>query len=343
MKKAELIAFFGQFEMYARSGMQLDQALASMKSSLKGARAEKLGRVEEAVRGGRPASAALMSEFRLPAAVAGLIECGEDSGTLPDALAACRAMLERQDELMKKVLSAMAYPAVIGVATLALTIGLVEGVIPQMAPLLLGLHAGLPFLTRAVIYASRFVETYWLPLCATGSVAAAASYISYRRAEIFRRIVQAFVMKIPFIGRLQCTYVIAVFFGSCGSMAEAGISAIHAYEKAANAVSLLPLRRRLTDRLEMLARGQTFCAALEDDPHLPSYAASILRAGESSGKLGASMKKIAEMLEKELDHSVKRFTALLEPTMMLGMGGIVGTVVLSIMMPIYDISKALQR
>lgn len=343
MKRRQLILLFEQLEMHAGAGLPLGEAVVAF-----GARGSKrmqsaCMRVAGHVEAGKRLSASLDEEFRVPALATALIETGERSGILIQALASCRRCLEREDELIKRCVSAAAYPAVIGCATIMLMIGLMEGIMPQVIPMLASLHAKLPLLTRMSIGLSDILSAYWWAIAGGIIGVATAAAVLYRKTAWFKNLAHHVLMRSPVLGGLACSYSFTIFFESCGSMLEAGIPVVEAYSRAAETVLLIPLRRKFLIKLQPLIRGEPLHALVSDIRPMPSYASALLRAGESSGKLGPSLLRIAGMIDKDLDHLLKRLTALLEPTMMLGMGGAVGSLALSIMMPIYDISKSLQR
>lgn len=333
-----------QLDMYVRAGLSIDQALRSMEGSVGSRNIPKLLRVSESVQSGRSLSVALSEEFPLPSAVRGLIDSGESSGTLADTLSSCKSLLERQEELVKKSISALVYPCVIGIATLGLTIGLIEGIMPQIIPLLTSLHAQLPLLTRIVMWGSRFTTSYWIYMVIGSSGFAFLVSFLYRTSMRTRHLVHWMMLRIPIAGTLTTKYSMALFYESLGSMIIAGIPMTSAFSRALNSIAVLPIREKFRQKSEPLIRGAPCSSIAEVQLRgAPRYAVSMLVAGESSGTLGMCMRRISSMLDKDLEHALKRLTALLEPVMMIAMGGIVGSIALSIMLPIYDISKALQR
>ena len=332
-----------QLEMHARSGLSLDLAVQSFGESMPKRLRGKYMRTVGCLRSGKRRSAALGSEFQISGITLNLMDAGERSGTLPEALGTCRQALEREDELVKRCVSAAVYPVAIGFTTILLTIGLVEGVMPQIIPMLTSLHGDLPFLTRAVIWISKCIAAYWGQAVGAGMILTIAVILLPKRIAGIRKFLQEGAIRTPILGSLLCSYSFVAFFGSLGSMLEAGVPSDKAYQQAADMVVLLPIRQKFLRKIQPLIRGEPFHTIAAGLPHMPGYAGQLIRSGEKSGRLGASILRIAAMIDRDLDHSLKRMTALLEPAMMLGMGGMVGSVALSIMMPIYDISKALQR
>ena len=334
-------ALLENLEMYVSSGLPVGQALMIAGDRSPPRQKESLDRARLAVESGQTLSAALARETGMSLTIAGLISCGESSGNLAETLKLSHALMEREEELLKKCLSAMTYPAVIGLATLALTIGLVRGVMPQIIPLLNSLHADLPLLTRIVMSISQIFTAYGLQIAIGSIIGCAITVSAYRKIEILRHLAHRLIVHVPFVGKLIERYSLALFLRALGSLIESGATADAAYEKAVSSVSLYPLWRALVNKIGAIEQGGPMSAIF--GKATPSYVASLVAAGEASGRLGLALSRASELVDRELDHALKRLTSLIEPMMMLGMGGLVGSIALSIMMPIYDISKTLQK
>lgn len=340
MSRRDKMMLVEEMEMYISAGLPVSRALTVMKKRAPKRRASAFENIRRAVESGQSLSVAMADEIDLPASVIGLIGCGETTGSLSQALKTCQALLEEQDELIKKTLSSMAYPIMIGLATVGLTIGLVQGIMPQITPLLSGLHVSLPLITRVVMAVSGFLIDWGLLIVLGAVILNLSAFFAYKKASGVRRLVHICLIRMPIVGKLASHYSLTLFFQSFGAMTEAGMPADTAYEKAVAAISLIPLRARLEAFTQPIRGGEKFYIIAKD---MPAYVESLISAGESSGNLGRSLCRAATMIGKELDHALKRLTAMVEPTMMLGMGSMVGSIALSIMMPIYDISKTLQR
>lgn len=335
------LALLERLEMYISSGLPIARSLSLAGAVLPKRQRESLDRVRQAVESGQILSAILASEVRLPSAVVGLIACGESSGNLTETLKISHALLEREDELIKKCLSAMTYPTVVGLAAVALSFGLVLVIMPQIIPLLDGLHTDLPLITKIVMAASRVLMSYWLYFTVSSAILSALLIAAYRSSRMVRASLHLCAIHAPIVGGIMSRYALALFFQSFGALVESGMPADAAYAKAASSIELIPLRRSLEGKTETIMHGEPIYEAFAENA--PPYVAPLVAAGEASGNLGRALLRAACLIDRELDHSLKRLTALIEPAMMIGMGCVVGSVALSIMMPIYDISKTLQH
>ncbi len=340
--RREVILFLERLECYISSGLSLDRSIQIMEEDCGKRQKIPIRSMRLSVESGRSFADSLAGTIRLPVTSLGIIRHGESSGRLSQSLAVARALLEHDEELRKKLGSALTYPAVIGIFALLITFGLVRGVMPQIIPMLESLHVELPILTRVVIAFSRGLMSYGLYASIAMAIAFGISVASYRKRAGVKAAAQGTLMRLPLVGKLCARYCISVFLHSCGSLIETGSPAGTSYAKSASSISLLPLRKIFESKNSGLSRGEPVHMAFKGR-HVPSFIASLLSAGEMSGTLGASMVRAATILDRDIDHALKRITALVEPVMMAGMGLAVGAIALSILMPIYDISKAIQR
>jgi len=341
-KNKEICLFLEKLEMYDSAGLPLDKSLNLTSNGLKRRQAETIYVVIEDILAGGSLSGSLRKNLGIANTAASLIENGEISGRLNESIASSRQLLERGEELKRSLFSGMIYPVMIAICATGLVIGLMRGVMPQITPMLRSLNRDLPLLTKVVIVVSEYMFNYGIMFLAGLAGLMTAFFISYRKSKWFRSIVQTTVLKFPIIGNLMFRHFLSVFLYSFGKLFEAGMSLEKAYLKSADTLSLEPFRLKLLSHKKDIEKGipvsRVFIGL-----RLPTFISSLAEAGESSGSLGVAACRSAVILEKDLDHDLKRFTCLLEPVLMVFMGGVVAAIALSIMMPIYDISKTLQH
>jgi type II secretory pathway component PulF len=340
--RKELILFLEQLSLYISSGLPLNKALGIISES-NTRRTKEIAHIQELIERGHSFSSACERYMSSVQAVNALIHQGELSGELASALNLSRELLERSDELTKKCLSALAYPLVIGVFALLLTVGLVRGVMPQIIPLLLSLHIKLPLLTRLTIFVSGVLISQGIFILCGVFIASMAYMYAYKQYTAFRSLIHICVLRIPLMGDLVHSYWLSLFLRSYGSLLGSGVASPQAYSSAIVGVSLLPFRTYLQHYLPYVFDGARLARVFSGDHRIPPYVPALISAGESSGNLSGSLLRAADLVDGDLSHMLKRLTSLIEPVMMAGMGCIVGAIALSIMMPIYDISKVLQR
>ncbi|MEA2715662.1 MAG: ral secretion pathway protein [Candidatus Parcubacteria bacterium] len=345
-KRRDIILFVEGLEMYVSAGLPLDRALQISAEGNPTRRKSSIAAVRSAIESGTTLSRALSQSLGISSTIASLIEYGESSGTLVQALRTARSLLEREDEMIAKCLGAMAYPVAIALFAGALAIALVRGVMPQIIPLLRSLHVPLPLLTRAVIFASDSMINYGIYVVLMIPLAAAGLRIAYERWEAFRKFCHSAMSGLPVVGGFVRRYVLAVFLRSCGALVASGLSSAEAYRRTARAVSVLPLRSRFLSRSNEIERGVPLSMILStifSGNKVPRFVEPLVLAGEASGNLGQSLIRAADILDGDIERGLKRLSSLVEPIMMAGMGCVVAAIALSIMLPIYDVSKILQK
>lgn len=341
-KRREIILFLERLEMYLSSGLEINRALEVSRQGLKKRQQLSIQNLRQAVESGASLYSALARFVGTSKITSGLVEYGELSGNLTHSLLTAKTLLEKEDELLKRCTGAMIYPLVIGVFALLLTIGLIRGVMTQIIPMLKSLNVDLPFITKITINLSEIVTGYGFYILACIVFGVIVGRFIIKKYKKPRYIFQSIIMRIPIVGKLFYNFYLAIFLHSCGALVDSGLSVKDSYEKTVKTIGLLPLSNFLRVQEHKVARGLSL-GEIIDHNRLPSYVAPLLNAGELSGTLGQSIIRAGNIIDKEIEHSLKKLTSLIEPVMMVGMGCVVGTIALSIMLPIYNISGALQR
>lgn len=345
LKTQDLVLFLERLELYISSGLTVSHALDISAQGSSSKQQNMIDNIKRSVESGTRVARAIHSSVKIPNTILGLIEHGELSGDLAGALNSSRILLERQDELRKKCLSAMAYPCIIGIFSVCLTFGLVRGVMPQIIPMLKNLHVALPLLTRVVIYISENFLSKGIYFMGGLFLSMVVIFFLYKKNDKIRLFLHLLLRRLPLLGNLFSVYFLSVFLRSTGSLVESGISASSAYANTVKAISFLPLRLSLESNIPEINCGISIgkTLSIHSGKFIPSYVSPLISAGEASGSLGQSLLRAASIIDRDIEHTLKRLTSLIEPVMMAGMGCVVGAIALSIMMPIYDISKVLQK
>ena len=341
-KRQDIIRLLERLELYVGAGLSIDQAFVVAEQGLSKRQAKTIAHIRNNIESGSNVAGVLVKTIGISETIGGLIAQGELGAGLGKAFGSAKELLEREDELIKKCISAMIYPMVIGIFSCVLAIGLVRGIMPQMIPMFASLHVPLPLMTRIVIAFSEILTRYGLTISFSIGLALIVFIILYRKNTKSRSFCHRIIGTIPIIGKLFRHYAISVFLRSSGTLIDSGTDVVEAYICSVRTISFLPLNVMLTKEIPNLKRGLPLGSILVGK-RIPLYISALLSAGESSGVLGNSLLRAANILDREIEESLKRLTALIEPAMMIFMGGAVGIIALSIMMPIYDLSRVLQK
>lgn len=265
-----------------------------------------------------------------------MVHSGEVSGTLEQVLMRLAEFSEKEAEVRSKVQSAMVYPLfllLVGVGTVFI---LLTFVMPRLMTLFSDLGTELPTVTRVIVGISHFCQRYWIPM-----IGAAAFIVIWLRSrglsKAQKKALDRFLMKAPLMGTLVKKADTARFLRSIELLYENGIPLFKAVEVATQTVSNSLIREQLEKVPEKLEGGATLAGALTDASYLSEFVTQMVAIGEESGQLTAAVRETASFYEQETNQFIKIATALIEPAMILVIGVVIGFIVVSMLLPIFDI------
>lgn len=267
-----------------------------------------------------------------------LLKSGEASGNMENALMQIAAQLKKESDLRKKIRSAMAYPAILITASFGVMLLLTIVVLPKVSKIFSQSHVELPFITRMLLGFSDFIINQWPIAISLTALFVAALYV-IRKSESGKLLMNAIARKTPIVNTLMQKIVLARFTSVLYSLLKAGVPIIKALEITAEAVGNALYRRvilRMTQ--EEIARGISFGMALKRRPdYFPRLTTSMIVVGERSGNLENMLDNLSQFYEDQVDDTLKTLVTVLEPALLLGVGLMVGTLALSIIIPIYQL------
>ncbi len=267
-----------------------------------------------------------------------VVAAGEQSGALGAVLTRLADDLEARQALRGKLLGAMAYPAIVSLIALVIVTFLVTYVVPQVAAVFTSSKRALPLLTTFMIGLSAFVRTWgWLLLI--GVVGAIAGFIFARRQPAFRERTDAALLRAPVVGRLARGYNAARFAGTLAMLAAAGVPILKALQAAAETLGNRAMRADALDALTQVREGAPLAAALAGKKRFPGLLAMFARLGEQTGQLPAMLERAATQLGAEVQRRAITLATVLEPLLIVAMGGVVMLIVLSVLLPIIQLNS----
>jgi general secretion pathway protein F len=267
-----------------------------------------------------------------------LVAAGEDSGKLGAVLERLADYIEARNTLHRRVSLAFIYPALVtGVSVLVVT-GLLTYVVPQVVAVFENSHQTLPLLTRVLIGVSGLLRSYGLYLLAA-LVGAAFMFHQALKGEAARRRWHHTLLRLPLIGRLTRTVNTARLTSTLAILSGSGVPLLPALQAAAGVVSNLPMRSAVDEIYKRVREGGSMSRAIASTGLFPPVMTHLVASGEKSGRLPEMLERIAGQQTQELDTRVLSLTALLEPVLILVMGGVVLLIVLAILMPIFEMNQ----
>lgn len=322
------------------SGLPVERALAALTEE---AEDDKQGQLMAAIRaevnsGSTLGRALAQYPQEFPAIDRAVIAAGEQSGHLSDVLNQLANDLEDQQVLRAKLLSASLYPAIVCLVALAIVIFLVTSVVPQVAGVFAGTNRQLPGLTVAMLAISDFVRTWgWLMLVLLAG-AAIAFRLAMRQAALRLRFDAAW-LRLPLIGRLARGYNSARFASTLAMLTAAGVPILKALQAAADTLSNQALRADALEALVRVREGAPLGTALAQNARFPGLLSMFARLGEQTGQLPVMLQRAATQLSGEVQRRAMALATVLEPLLIVAMGGMVMLIVLAVLMPIMQLNQ----
>lgn len=293
--------------------------------------------VHGAVVEGRRLSEAMKGEAAsFPPLYRAMVAAGESSGSLPQILERLAALLERQAQVRSKVLSALAYPVVLAIVATFVVFALMIFVVPKVVEQFEDVGQQLPLLTRIVIGLSEFLANWWWALIA---MATAAALIGAKalQDEALRLRFDGWLLRLPLIGRLIRDLHAARMARTLSTMIGSRLPLLEGLRLTTETVHNRALRAASVNITESIRTGGSLSAALRRAAVFPPLLVYLAASGEASGKLDIMLERAADYLEREFDGFTATALSLLEPAIIVLMGGIVALIVLSILLPILQL------
>ncbi|MEK7095311.1 MAG: type II secretion system F family protein [Patescibacteria group bacterium] len=286
----------------------------------------------------------LLTKIKFDTTLLAMIRNGENTGTLALSLHQAYQVMEKSGELKKKIFGALMYPSFIVMATIAMTIFLVMYIFPKIIPLFSSMNIELPFLTRAVRALYDLSIHYGLLVSAISILFIFILYIFYLKNIKFRRIFQKILLFIPIIGESLKKYMLSVSLRSIGTLLENGQSLVSILTQIAESTFYEPYKESWKQCHLEVTKGVLISESMKSFPLLfPPLVPNMVFIGEKAGSLATMFIHISRVYEQELDSFIKQLSTVIEPVLMIGMGILVGSVALSIILPIYEITNHLTK
>lgn len=267
-----------------------------------------------------------------------LVETGEASGQLASVLEQVANYIEASGALQSKIKSAMVYPIIISiVAVLAVAVFLLK-IIPTFANIFKGFNIELPALTKMVMAASDILRHYFL-LVAGITFAFVIGFKKYIQTERGKRQIDALKLKLPLVGSLFQEMAVSRFTSGLGTLIKSGVPVLHCLSIVSRTSGNKLFEEAIGKVRESVQEGKTMAKPLEESGLFPPMVSQMVTVGEESGELSEMLKKISDFYEARVSASIDRLTAAFEPMMLVLMGGVVGTLIISMYLPIFKMTK----
>ncbi|HEX5122702.1 MAG TPA: type II secretion system inner membrane protein GspF [Rhodanobacteraceae bacterium] len=337
---AELALLTRQLATLIGAGLPIDEALGALSEQ---AENERQRRMTVALRARVMEGASLaqaMAEFpeSFPEIFRATVGAGEQSGRLSTVLEKLADYAEARDALKQKIIAALAYPVLLAIVALAVVMGLLTWVVPQIVGVFQNLHQTLPLATRALMALSAFMRAWgWLVLIVL-IVAIVGARIALR-SDAMRFRWHAWMLRLPLVGRLTRAANTARATRTLALLADSAVPLLDALGIAAQVVPNLPMREAMRRAAFKVREGSAFSRALGESGLFPPVALRLIASGERSGELPRMLGEAAAQQQRELDRWLAALTAVLGPAVILLVGAMVLFIVLAILLPIFSLNQ----
>lgn len=337
---AALAAFTRQLATLLRAGIPLEQALRTLQrqveaTALRAIVAQIHARIAEGI-----ALHRALDEFphAFNPVFRAMVEAGESSGRLEDVLERLADHTERQHALRQKLATALIYPAVMTVVAIGVVLVLLTYVVPEIVRVFANTNQTLPLLTRALIATSALVRGYgWLLLALAFALGWAWRWLA-RQARP-RAWFDAQLLRLPLLRRLVCLRDSARLVRTLAILTQSGVPLLDALAIGGRTLGNGTLREVVRQGADAVREGGRLHVALANGGHFSPLLLQMLAAGEDSGELEQVLAHLAAQQERELELKVTAIAALLEPLVILAMGGVVLVIVLAVLLPIFEMNQ----
>jgi len=341
VKLSEKVIFSRQFSTMINAGVPIVQSLNILREQTESKKLKStVADVAKQVEGGATLANALAvhPDVFNPIYV-NMVKAGETGGILDQVLDRLATQQEKDAEVVSKVRSAMIYPAVITTATVSAFFFLMTVIVPKLSSIFEDAGAALPWYTKLMLSISHFlVKDWWMVI--GGAIAAGIALARWRKTEKGRRIIDKLMLKAPIIGPILVKVNIARFARTFGSLMASGISVLDAINATKSALGSSVYRDELAEVAQKVKNGRPMSEHIRASKNFPAIVGQMLSVGEETGQLDAILLKLAEFYEKEVDTVVSGITSIIEPILIIVLGGMVGFIVISVFGPISSIGNS---
>lgn len=343
VSSSDVTNFTRQLSTMVNAGLPITEALLILRAQTNSSMSGTVSRILADVEEGQSLSSSMAKYPTIfTKTYIALIKSGELGGVLDKVLTRLAENLEKQEEFKGKVKGALIYPAIIVLGMIAVAIIMIVFVIPRLTTLYEQFNAELPITTKFLIAVSDITIKFW-PLVLLGLGALTWGFMGYRKTKEGAKKLDEIMFKIPIVGELQRQIILTELTRTLSLMVSSGVSILEGLQICADSISNSIIKEALQDILKMVEKGFPLAFSFSRHPEaFPFILSQMIAVGEETGKTDEVLSKISHVFEVESDQKVKALTAAVEPIMLIGLGIGVAFLVISIILPIYNLTTSLK-
>jgi type IV pilus assembly protein PilC len=341
VKRVDLMHLSRQLAAFLRAGIPILQAVQTIAAETDRKSVKRvLNAIDANLRGGRTLSEAVGDHPKdFPPFYRGILASAELTGRLDSVLVQLSSYLERDIEARKKIKSAMIYPAVVAVVALGTIVILSVFVLPKFEGFFASFDTKLPWPTMALLASTRFLGKWWWAITAAFGALVTLTVVSYQIRPV-KKLFHRLFLKLPVVGTAIQYAVIERFCRLMSSMIGAGVMLPDAMAVATDSLSSLVFMDALAKAKTAMEEGEGLAGPITATGLFPGISGQLIRVGEDTGSLESQLEVAADYYAQELDYKLKKVTTLIEPAVILFMGGLVGFVSVALISAMYGIFRS---
>ena len=343
VKNDDLMVFFRQLSVILQTGVPLSQGLELLAENMTNKQfAYAVSQISGRLNAGQDLSnsfAAYPKVFK-PIMV-GLIKAGEFGGILDNVVDRIASLIEQQAKLKGQIIGAMIYPGIVLFIAITVGLGMLIGIVPQFANMFDDLGAELPGITKFMLSLSKAVTDLTVMGSIFGGLVGAGFLFSrYYATKAGRLVVDTNVLKIPLFGPLLLRYEVASFCDTMATLSNAGVPAVEALDITQQALANTLIRQTVKFTIVRAQQGEPISQAILSQGTMPRLVPAMIKIGEETGEFSFMLEKLATFYAREIESSVTKLAKAMEPAVVLVVAGIVGTIVVALYLPMFDLISA---
>jgi len=344
INRRDLVIFTRQLATMISAGLPIVMALRVLEEQ---ATNRRLRETIGSVRAGIERGGSLSSEIAKHPQVffefyVNTVRAGEISGVLDVSLDYLADYLERELDIVQRVRTAATYPLVVLVFTLVVAVAAIVFIVPMFVQIFRSFKVALPLITILMLRVSEVVRALWW-LVVLAIIVSVVGMIALRGTRGGQRVIDSFLLRLPILGSIVKKLAFARFGRSMAVVIRSGVPMLEGLAAVANALGNRVIGDAITVARERMRQGRTMADSLSRSPLIPPMVVQMVRVGEETGAMEDVLNKVAEFYEREVDNTVKRFASVVEPLLIVAVGGVVGLVALAVLLPIWTLIARLPR
>lgn len=338
VKFQHLVIFLRQFSTLLKAGVSVVDSTRILAEQTESKALKKaLVDVERDLQEGKPLSSAVAKHSKIFSSMfVNMVRAGEAGGNMDETLERLATHFEKQNNTRAKIKSALAYPIAVAIIAVVVVIFLLVFVVPTFVSLFADFGGELPAITQFVLNASYFMQRFWwlIILLIIGCI---VGIMALRNNSQTKYYLDYFLLRVPVFGKMMQKAVLARMTRTLSSLFTSSVPILEAISIAEKVVENEVIARVIHECHDVLERGQSMAGPMKKHWAFPPLITQMIAIGEETGSLDAMLGKVADFYEQEVENSTDRIKSLIEPIMIVFLAGIVGTIVTSIMVPMFEI------